>query len=88
MLVFPAGGNGFALHHLEEQACPPPRGMHLFAGGHIAGAHGAGPGFAAAANPHAAQDSFGKLALVVRELEVGVDLDRTVIGDAEVLIEG
>ncbi len=61
--------------------------MELFAGGHEAGAHGAGVGLAAGSDADAAEVGGGEAAVVFGEGEVGFGLPGVVVGaEAEVFV--
>src|SRR5260370_16218185 len=62
-------------------------GVEFFAGGHEAGAHGSGVGFAAGSYSNATQVCRGKAAVVFGEGEVGFGLPGFVVGaEAEVFV--
>src|SRR5260370_19390682 len=62
-------------------------GVEFFAGGHEAGAHGSGVGFAAGSYSNATQVCRGKAALVFGVGEVGLGLPGFVVGaEAEVFV--
>src|SRR6185369_2203652 len=88
VLVFPAAFQRIATQHFKEQARASTRGVLLFPGDHVAGAHGATIVFAALAHTDAAQGGFGKMSVVFREGKICFDRSGTVAGaEAEIFIE-
>ncbi len=88
LLVLPLLGEDFALHQLPEEMGAAAGGVQLFAGGHVAGAHGSGVGFAAGSDTYAAEGGGGEGAVVVGEGEVGLGLPGVVVGaEAEVFVD-
>ena len=71
LLVAEAVFEDVALEHLPEEVGAAAGGVLLFAGGHVAGAHGAGLFLAAGADADAARGGVGEGAVVAEEGEVG-----------------
>ena len=87
LLVLPLVGEDFALHELPKEVSAAAGGVEFFAGGHEAGAHGAGIGFAAGADAYAAEIGCGEGAVVFGEGEVGFGLPGFVVGaEAKVFV--
>src|ERR1700678_410563 len=67
--------------------CAAAGGVELFAGGHEAGAHGSGVGFATGSHADAAEGRGGERAVVFGVGEVGLGLPGTVVGtETEVFV--
>ena len=87
LLILPLVGEDFALHQLPQEMGPAAGGVELFAGGHEAGAHGAGVGLAAGSHAYAAEVGVGEAAVVFGVGKVGLRLPGVVVGaEAEVFV--
>ena len=80
LLILPLVGEDFALHQLPEEMGAAAGGVQLFAGGHEAGAHGSGVGFAAGSDADATEGGGGEGTVVFGEGEVGFGLPGSVVG--------
>ena len=79
-IALPAFGQHLALHHLEQKMRAPARGVLLFHGGAIAGAHGAFLHPPALSDSHAPQRRLIETAVVLSEVKMRGRLDGTIVG--------
>ena len=77
--AFPAAALRIALKHLEEQMRPAASRVGILASHHVARAHRAGIVFSALSHTDAPFGGIGKTTLVMRELEMGLDLRRVIV---------
>src|SRR5205823_4000894 len=76
----------FTIQHLPEEPRPSSGGVHLFPGGHVAGAHGPAGLPAAGSHPNAAEHRAREGCPIGGITEVGPRRRRVVIGaDAQVV---
>ena len=87
-VVPPAGADGIALQHLEQQPCSSSRRVPLLAGDHVARAHRAHADLAAASHADAAERRLREVMLVVRKAKLRLHLGRRIAGQTEVGVQG